>query len=114
MSSLGIEGPSARLPATSTPAGPEQRAQPAPGRRGDDAEVPPFRRVLGAMAHEVDQGEATLRSTLGLHHVGGLDSSQMIALQAGIYRYVEVVELASKVVDRGGQAVRTVLSSSGG
>jgi hypothetical protein len=39
----------------------------------------------------------------------GADPGTLIALQAGIYRYSEAVDLAGKLVDRGGNAVRTVL-----
>jgi hypothetical protein len=35
----------------------------------------------------------------------------MIALQAGVYRYVEAVELCTKLVDRTTAAVRTTLQS---
>jgi hypothetical protein len=44
---------------------------------------------------------------------GPLDAGQLIALQAGIYRYSEAVDLAAKLVDRAANAVRTTLQSSG-
>jgi hypothetical protein len=37
----------------------------------------------------------------------------LIALQVGIYRYTEAVDLASKIVDRATNAVHTVLSGGG-
>ncbi len=40
-----------------------------------------------------------------------LDSAQLLALQAGIYRYSEALELATKLVDRASNAVRTTLQS---
>lgn len=43
-------------------------------------------------------------------NVGGLDSAQLIALQAGIYRYSEAVDLVAKLVDRASNAVRTIIS----
>jgi len=35
----------------------------------------------------------------------------MIALQAGVYRYVEAIELCAKLVDRTASAVKTTLQS---
>jgi hypothetical protein len=39
------------------------------------------------------------------------DTRGMIALQAGVYRYVEAVELCTKLVDRSTAAVKTTLQS---
>ena len=41
------------------------------------------------------------------------DTGTLIALQVGIYRYTEAVDLASKIVDRATNAVRTVLQGGG-
>ena len=38
----------------------------------------------------------------------------LIALQAGIYRYTEAVDLAAKLVDRTTAAVKRTLQGSGG
>jgi hypothetical protein len=38
-----------------------------------------------------------------------MDPGTLIALQAGIYRYSEAIDLTAKVVDRATSAVRTVL-----
>jgi hypothetical protein len=40
-----------------------------------------------------------------------MDAATLIALQAGIYRYSEAIELAGKVVDRSASAVKTVLEA---
>jgi hypothetical protein len=71
----------------------------------------PFREVLGRLGREVDRGERLVE-----HAIRGArtaDAGQLIALQAGIYRYTEAVELCSKVVDRVGAAVRTTLQNQG-
>ena len=50
-------------------------------------------------------------------HAGGgqdLSSGDLIALQAGVYRYVEVVDLASKLVDRVTQSAKTITQGNGG
>ena len=68
-----------------------------------------FLKALKGVGQAVDGGEALIR---GASHgnLGGLDSVQLIALQAGIYRYSEAVDLVAKLVDRAANAVRTVVS----
>jgi hypothetical protein len=78
----------------------------APVRSRD---APSFERALRGFGGALDRGEALIaRASRG--NLGGLDSAQLIALQAGIYRYSEVVDLAAKLVDRASNAVRTVIS----
>jgi hypothetical protein len=68
-----------------------------------------FAEALRGIGSAVDRGEALIaRATRG--SLGGLDSAQLIALQAGIYRYSEAVDLVAKLVDRTSNAVRTVVS----
>lgn len=68
-----------------------------------------FTRALRGLGSAVDRGEALIaRASHG--NLGGLDSAQLIALQAGIYRYSEAVDLLAKLVDRTTNAVRTVIS----
>ena len=68
-----------------------------------------FSRALEGIGAAVDRGEALIaRAAHG--NLGGLDSGQLIALQAGIYRYSEAVDLVAKVVDRASNAVKTVIS----
>lgn len=71
---------------------------------------PSFGQVFQGLAARVDAGERLVSQALrGTGH--GLEPAQWIALQAGIYRYVEAVDLAGKLVDRSGTALRTVLQS---
>ena len=65
-----------------------------------------FSKALRGLGREIDAGEARLAAASQLRHY---DTGTLIALQAGIYRYTEVVDLASKIVDRASSAVRTVL-----
>jgi hypothetical protein len=68
-----------------------------------------FAQALQGLGSAVDTGEALIaRATRG--SLGSLDSAQLIALQAGIYRYSEAVDLVAKLVDRASTAVRTVVS----
>jgi hypothetical protein len=70
-----------------------------------------FGGVLAALGRRVDQGERLIqRASKG--NLGTLDAAALIAVQAGIYRYVEAVDLASKLVDRASNAVRSVLQSN--
>lgn len=90
-------------PPTPDPAGPTAAAGPAkPGA---------FKEALESFGGEVDQGERLVRRALGAG--GGLGAGDLIALQAGIYRYSEAVDLAGKLVDRAGQAVKSTLQSGG-
>jgi hypothetical protein len=71
-----------------------------------------FDRVLARVGVELDRGEALVQRVVDGRAVG-LDAAELIALQAGIYRYSEIVDLAAKFVDRAGSAVRTTIQSSG-
>jgi len=85
----------------STEASVERRVamEPAPGT---------FQTVVEALGARIDAGDAVMRRALG-GGMGELDPAALIAVQAGIYRYVEAVDLTAKLVDRSGNAVRTVL-----
>lgn len=86
------------------------RADAAPDLR---TERPSFQDALRTLGREIDRGERLVaRAARG--GSSGLDAGQLIALQAGIYRYTEAVDLAAKLVDRAGAAVRTTLQGSGG
>ena len=66
-------------------------------------------RQLASLAGHPERGEALVgRASHG--GLGDLDSGQLIALQAGIYRYSEAVDLVAKLVDRASTAVKTVVS----
>lgn len=91
-------------PGTITPSG----KKPAPSEGGAS-----FKEVLHSLGAEVKRGEAIVDRAV---HSGGREISpgELIALQAGVYRWVEVVDLASKLVDRAAQSVKTVTQSNGG
>jgi hypothetical protein len=70
----------------------------------------PFAVLLHSLGREVQQGESLVRSALGAARSGHtLDAGDLIALQAGVYRYGEAVDLASRLVDRATTGVKTVL-----
>lgn len=99
---IGRESPGYELvPIAAVP--PRGRAGPAP------PDFAPFARALRGLGGAIDRGEALIvQATRG--NLGGLDSAQLIALQAGIYRYSEAVDLLAKLTDRASTAVRTVVS----
>jgi hypothetical protein len=69
-----------------------------------------FARALRGLGREIDVGEAR---AAGASQLRSYDTGTLIALQVGIYRYTEAVDLASKIVDRATNALRTVLQGGG-
>jgi len=67
-----------------------------------------FARVLHGLGKEVDRGEKVVRRAI---EGGGKDlgPGELLALQAGVYRYSEAVDLSAKLVDRATSGVKTVL-----
>ncbi|MDB4937427.1 MAG: hypothetical protein JWP87_4399 [Labilithrix sp.] len=73
-----------------------------------DGEPSAFARVLQGLGREVDHGEKVVRRAI---EGGGKDlgPGELLALQAGVYRYSEAVDLSAKLVDRATSGVKTVL-----
>jgi type III secretion system YscI/HrpB-like protein len=84
----------------------EAAAVPGEGRVGGGVS---FSKALKGLGGAVDRGEALIAGA-ARGNLGGLDSAQLIALQAGIYRYSEAVDLVAKLVDRASTAVKTLVS----
>ena len=97
-----------RLAAPTSPRAPATPPVAAPSPEGEQS---PFARILQSIGHEAAQGEATMRSAIRATQAGrDLGSAELLALQAGVYRYSEVVDLAAKLVDRASTGVKTVIS----
>lgn len=82
-------------------------ATPAP-----DGPLPSFREVLEDAAKRVgdaDRGMASALQRVGRR--GGLETHQLIALQAGVYMHAQRLELTSKLVDQCSGAVKRTLES---
>ncbi len=77
------------------------------------AEPSAFARMVGSLGTETTRGEAAMKTALSAHG-SDLGAADLLALQAGVYRYGEVVDLASRLVDRATSNVKTVLQGSGG
>jgi hypothetical protein len=69
-----------------------------------------FGALLEGLGREVHRGESLVRSAVGAARGGvAIGPAELIALQAGVYRYGEAVDLASRLIDRATSAVKTVL-----
>jgi hypothetical protein len=90
----------------------EQPSEDLSKRAGPGAATRPFVQLLRGLGKELDRGENLAeRAIRGAQGNASLSPERLIALQAGIYRYSEAVDLVTKVVDRGTQAVRTTLQN---
>ena len=83
-------------------------SKPAPPLPGPGS----FHRVLLSVGAQIDRGERLMHGVVA-GRGGPMNAAELIALQAGIYRYTELVDLTSKFVDRAANAVRTTLQSGG-
>ena len=92
---------------------PEPEASaPAAGQPSHPEGPSAFGKLLRGLGHELDRGEAIAeRAIHGGASSGGMSPEALIALQAGIYRYSEAVDLVTKLVDRATQAVKTTLQN---
>jgi hypothetical protein len=89
-----------------SPPSPEPAAPAAPSGQAPE-EPSAFHRLLHGIGHEVEQGEKMVKGAL---HAGGtMGPGELLALQAGVYRYSEAVDLAAKLVDRASNGVKTVV-----
>jgi hypothetical protein len=70
----------------------------------------PFARLLRGLAAEVERGESLTRAAMGAAGGGGhLAAGDLLALQAGVCRYSEALDLAARLVDRSAASVKAVL-----
>jgi hypothetical protein len=91
---------------------PETEPGQAPaGRETNDAAPSAFGRLLRGLGQELDRGEAVTAKAIRGGSGAGMSPEALIALQAGIYRYSEAVDLVTKLVDRATQAVKTTIQN---
>src|ERR1041385_5479620 len=98
----GVRRPSAPLPSPDT--------APHPAERTPSTRPSEFEHALHRLGREIEHGEALVGGALRRGYQT-MDAGTLIALQAGIYRYSEAVDLIVKLVDRTTGSVRTVLES---
>lgn len=98
MSDLTIGG----RPAASSPAG-------SPSPRGPRSS---FAEALEGAARSITEGQDRLEAALRAGRRGQvLGNEEILSLQAGVYRYTQELEIASKLIDKATSAVRTTLQS---
>jgi len=100
-------GAGSAKPARSTPAPTSAEVAPPPGPKPEGEPPSPFARIVRGLGREVDRGEVLMRRAMA----GGseMGAGELLALQAGVYRYSEAVDLSAKLVDRASSGVKTVL-----
>ncbi len=84
----------------------ESHPTPAPEVKATH-EPSPFAKLVAGLGDEVNRGEHTMMQAM--HGGGGMGPEQLLALQAGVYRYSEAVDLAAKLVDRASNGLKTVV-----
>jgi hypothetical protein len=111
-----LENPMRIAPRESAPAvapvvPPSARQAFAPRAAGEPTT---FESVLRRVGGAIDRDERAMRAATATWS-GGDDWSagDLLSLQAGAYRYSEIVDVASRLVDRTAAAVKTVLQGSG-
>ena len=103
---LTIGPPAAKSPASvATAVGPPKNA-PKPEGKG-------FGAVLRSIGEETRKGERLMKAASSGAYGRDIAPGDLLALQAGVYRYVEVVDLASKLVDRVTQGAKQLVSGGG-
>ena len=85
-------------------------ARPAHGPVRDKGQASPFALLMRTFSREADRGESTVHRVLSAA-AGSvpLDPTSLLALQAGIYRYGETMDLAARLVDKASSGVKSVL-----
>jgi len=104
--SVPVPSPSSSPPSSVA----EREAGPVPAAPDRAAEPSAFARLLRGLGKEVDRGERVVRRAID-HGGAELGSGELLALQAGVYRYSEAVDLSAKLVDRATSGLKTVLQN---
>jgi hypothetical protein len=69
-----------------------------------------FANVFERVARDFSRGESAMRGALNAGSQP-LGNAELLALQVGVYRYSELVELGAKLVDRVQSGVKAVLQA---
>ena len=78
-----------------------------PPPRLEPGEESAFAKLVRGLGREVDRGETMLEKAIAGQK--DLGPTELLALQAGVYRYTEAVDLSAKLVDRATNGVKTVI-----
>lgn len=91
---------------------PADTASPAPAAPSHPEQPSAFGRLVRGLGAEVQHGESLVHRAIASASGGDLDPVQLIALQAGVYRYAEAVDLASRLVDHATTGLKTVIQGT--
>ena len=71
-----------------------------------------FANVFQSLTEEMDRGEAAVHAVTRRGGAGAatVSTTDLLALQAQVYRYSEAIDLAAKLVDRATNGLKTVLT----
>jgi hypothetical protein len=95
-------------PVSPPPPKPPRALTPAPAVHG--AAPSAFAKLLSSLGKEIQQGEQSVKGAIAATKAGrDMGPAELLALQAGVYRYGEAVDLAAKLVDRAATGVKTVI-----
>ena|SRR5256885_8988552 len=89
----------------------ETEPEPAAAKETSAGAPSAFGKLLRGLGHQLDSGEALTAKAIRGGSGAGMSPEALIALQAGIYRYSEAVDLVTKLVDRATQAVKTTIQN---
>jgi hypothetical protein len=81
----------------------------SPAGASSSGQASAFAGVLQGLGQEMRRGERLMRSAMSAGGGRDIGPAELIALQAGVYRYGEAVDLASRLVDRATSGVKTIL-----
>ena len=95
------------LPSSHAPAVRSHAPAPVPSSGG----ASPFARLLRGLAAEIEGGEGIARRAVKDAATARESPRplELLALQEGVYRYSEALDLAARLVDRAATSVKTVL-----
>lgn len=83
-------------------------ASQSPAVESSAPQGPPFKSILAELGSRMDRGEASVNAVANAAPKLG-PGGELLALQAGVYRYAETFEVAAKLVDKASSAVKTTL-----
>jgi hypothetical protein len=106
MTILAVREPRITAPESAATSSPAVSATTA---AANSAAPAPFAQLVRGLGHEIQRGEAAVRGAVASASGGALAPAELIALQAGVYRYSEAVDLASRLVDHATSGLKTVL-----
>lgn len=67
-----------------------------------------FKTILAELGSRMDRGEASVNTVTAVASRLG-PGGELLALQAGVYRYTETFEVAAKLVDKASSAIKTTI-----